>query len=255
MDRFLRVFLVLSCLMLAVQGLTVGTLNETVTRSSCGTDRACFSTPADCDPTTNSACLLVSTRSSSSGLDFELRGESSGYIAVALSVDTTAGGNDKTYICANSNGTATFFFALLNNNTLEIQNDTTSISNVSASVNSTTIQCVFAVTGLNASMSRSADNTFAVVLATGTLSSDGTPSTPTVKTVTALLDLSNPSSSNTATVTTAPNVTTDANATTAATTTTTTATTTTVSGANIGLQHSLSQALLILFGVLAISLL
>lgn len=63
---------------------------ETVTRSSCGTDRACFSTPADCDPTTNSACLLVSTRSSSSGLDFELRGESSGYIAVALSVDTTA---------------------------------------------------------------------------------------------------------------------------------------------------------------------
>lgn len=61
-----------------------------VTNSECGTSRACFTDPAGCNPETNTSCLFVSTQSSSGNLNFQLRGESAGFIAVVLSVDTTA---------------------------------------------------------------------------------------------------------------------------------------------------------------------
>lgn len=252
MDKLFSIILGLSCVMFATaQQVTVSTLNTTITNATCGTDRACISTPQSCNPATDSSCLFVSTKADGNGnLNFELRGESSGYIAVALSTDATAGGNDQTYICANNNSTALFVFALLNNSALTTQNDTTSIANVSASINQTTIQCVFDVKSLNATSRANAATTFSVVLANGTVNADGSLSNPTVRTVTAPLDLSNSSSTNTVTATVAPST----NSTNSTNVTTTTATTTTASGANISLQHSLSQAVLILLGVLAIGM-
>ncbi|XP_041925276.1 putative ferric-chelate reductase 1 isoform X1 [Alosa sapidissima] len=255
MDRLFRIFLGLCVMLAAAQAsnVTVSTLNTTVTNSTCGTRRACFSDPVSCNPATDRSCLFVSTKSDgSSNLNFELRGESNGYIAVALSTDMNAGGNDKTYICANNNSAVLFVFALLNNSALTTQSDVSSIANVSGSINQTTIQCVFNVIGLNATSRANAATTFSIVLANGTVYANGSLSNPTVRTVTAQLDLSNVTSTNTATTTVAPstNSTNASNVTT--TITTTTATTTTTSGANISLQHGLSQAVLILLGVLAI---
>jgi len=247
--------------MMAAAQVSVSTLNTTVTNSTCGTTRACFSDPASCNPATDSTCLFVSTKTNGNNLNFQLRGTSAGYISVALSTDTTAGGNDKTYICAIKNSTASFVYALLNNNVLTPQNDTSSITNVGASINQTTIQCAFDVSGLNATARANAATTFSIVLASGTVSADGTLSSPTVRTVTPQLDLSDVTSTNAVTATVAPssNTTDASNTTTTATTTTTTTTTattaaTTASGANISLQHGLSQAVLILLGVLAIGM-
>ncbi|KAG5261167.1 hypothetical protein AALO_G00300810 [Alosa alosa] len=253
MDRLFRILLGLCVMLAAAQAsnVTVSTLDTTVNNSTCGTSRACFSDPVSCNPATDRSCLFVSTKSNgSSNLNFELRGESQGYIAVALSTDMNAGGNDKTYICANINSTVLFVFALLNNNTLTTQSDVSSIANVSGSINQTTIQCVFNVFGLNATSRANAATTFSIVLANGTVYANGSLSNPTVRTVTAQLDLSNVNSTNTATTTPSTNSTNASNV----TTTTTTTTTTTASGANISLQHGLSQAVLILLGILAIGM-
>ncbi|XP_062373045.1 putative ferric-chelate reductase 1 [Sardina pilchardus] len=255
MDKLFSIFLGLSCVMFATAQVTVSTLNTTITNATCGTDRACISNPVSCNPATDSSCLFVSTKSDANGnLNFELRGNSSGYIAVALSTDSSAGGDDKTYICANNNSAPLFVFALLGaNNTLTTQNDTSSISNVSASISQSTIQCVFDVSGLNATSRANAATTFSVVLASGTVSADGTLSPATVRTVSEPLDLSNASSTNTATATVAPS-TNSTNTTNASSNATTTAATTAASGGNISLQHGLSQAVLILLGVLAIGM-
>lgn len=66
------------------------TLQNKVTRDSCKKDKACFSTPASCDPSTSNGCFFASTKGingNSDNLTFELSGESNGYIAVGLSGD------------------------------------------------------------------------------------------------------------------------------------------------------------------------
>lgn len=66
------------------------TFHDKVTRETCKKDKACFSTPASCDPSISNSCFFASTRSvngSSDNLTFELSGESNGYIAVGLSQD------------------------------------------------------------------------------------------------------------------------------------------------------------------------
>lgn len=66
------------------------TLQDKVTKDNCKKDRACFSTPANCEPSSSSSCFFVSTRGvngNSDNLTFELSGDANGYIAVGLSQD------------------------------------------------------------------------------------------------------------------------------------------------------------------------
>lgn len=66
------------------------TLQNKVTKDNCKKDRACFSTPASCDPSSSSSCIFASTRGvngNSDNLTFELSGDANGYIAVGLSPD------------------------------------------------------------------------------------------------------------------------------------------------------------------------
>ncbi len=66
------------------------TLQDKVTKDNCKKDRACFSTPASCDPSISSNCIFASTRGvngNSDNITFELSGDANGYIAVGLSPD------------------------------------------------------------------------------------------------------------------------------------------------------------------------
>lgn len=61
-----------------------------ITRDGCGTSKLCVEIPADCDPTGNSTCLFGSAESlSSTNATFELRGNSTGYIALGLTANAT----------------------------------------------------------------------------------------------------------------------------------------------------------------------
>ncbi|KAK6291828.1 hypothetical protein J4Q44_G00376130 [Coregonus suidteri] len=174
-----------------------------------------------------------SLQSSGQTFSFQLRGVSSGYIAVGLSTDSTQGGNDTTYVCANNNGIVNFFTALLDNKSLSVIN-TMAVNSVQGSVNDQIIQCTFNATVPNATVTtstRGSATTFFLMILKGNF-------TNVVKGV----DLGNPNAT----------VTNSLNANTTAGNATTTAA---PSSHAFVLQHTLSQALLILLGVLGMMML
>nr|XP_019963925.1 PREDICTED: putative ferric-chelate reductase 1 [Paralichthys olivaceus] len=129
-----------------ITNTTVGALEEPLNRTGCGTRQLCGSEPSDCDPSSSSSsCFFLGAKQKDgNNFEFALSGESSGYIATTLSFDSTAGNNDTTYVCANSNGKVSFISALLNNNVL--QNTTLPVNSVKGRVNGNKIQCTFIAT-------------------------------------------------------------------------------------------------------------
>ncbi|KAJ8372726.1 hypothetical protein AAFF_G00277340 [Aldrovandia affinis] len=169
------VAVVMGCLMLAVPGSAQN-----------GTDVS-VGTLTGCDPAVNGSCLFVSTRPATTTrtteVSFQLRGSSTGYIAVGLSTDDSAGGNDSFYICVNNVSSVIFLTAVLDNDVLTVCN--LSVSAVLGSVSGDVIQCSFTAEGLNATRLRGPATSFFVILASGTFI-NGQPGDPDIVLITSL---------------------------------------------------------------------
>ncbi|XP_015247055.1 PREDICTED: putative ferric-chelate reductase 1 isoform X2 [Cyprinodon variegatus] len=126
-----------------VTNTSVAPLQGTITRNDCGTGKLCADRPTDCDPSTGDNCFFLSAKErSSQTFDFELSGQSDGYIAAGLSTAENQAGSHRAYICANNNGSVRFFTATIDNFEL---NTTASLdsSNERGSFASGKIQCTF----------------------------------------------------------------------------------------------------------------
>ncbi|XP_016370417.1 mucin-5AC-like isoform X2 [Sinocyclocheilus rhinocerous] len=225
-----------------------GTANDKVTKDNCKKDRACFSTPANCDPSSSSSCFFASTRGvngDSDNLTFELSGDANGYIAVGLSRDKKEGDNDTVYSCANDNGVAKFIRATLNNAILTPDN-TFNPRSFRGSLSGTRIQCIFVAAGLS-SITRAANTDTFLYFFTGNYA-NGTLGSPVTRMSTnSSVDLTSTNSSDVVIIAPTTNTTT--------TTVSTTAKPATTAGSN-ALHHAASQAaLVILSGILAVLLL
>ncbi|XP_053272135.1 putative ferric-chelate reductase 1 [Pleuronectes platessa] len=222
-----------------ITNTTVIALETPVGRTGCGTQQICGSEPSDCDPSSSSSsCFFVSAKQTDGqNFEFSISGESSGYIAATVSADTTVGGNDTTYICANNNGKVKFFSALLNNDKLTVTE--LPVNSVQGRVDGNLIQCTFVAT-LDLTTTRAAATSASLSLSTGTFdSTSGSLGTPDTKFRSGVVDLSN----STATIS---NELTTTNATTTATPA--------VTGHATTFQQSLVQVLLISMGVFTMAL-
>ncbi|XP_026209385.1 putative ferric-chelate reductase 1 [Anabas testudineus] len=208
-----------------IAGIPAANLITSLSTSGCGTQQLCLSQPSSCDPSTNGSCYFVSAQQQNDPIyQFGLSGNSLGYIAVTLSLDSTLGNNDTTYICANSSGSVQFFSAFLNGTTL----NKTTVANtvVNGSVNGNKIQCTFNAT-VPTQTTKVASN-MRVAVSTGSFnSSDNSLGPVTFQFNRTVANLSNPNS----TVTEG------------------------TSNHAITLQHSLTQALLIIGVVLGLAVL
>ncbi|KAK5848264.1 hypothetical protein PBY51_005893 [Eleginops maclovinus] len=210
-----------------------------INRTDCGTGQLCADEPSACDPSTGGECFfLAAKKGRGNNFDFELSGQSDGYIAATLSLDGTLGNGDKTYVCANNNGNVRFFGAVYNNSQLTLS--PLEVNSVKGKITGRKIQCTFTAS-------------VPVPTTEQTVSQLESPAELTNQVSTAALgapkeqyksppvDLGNPN----ATVT---------NQLSTSTTTKPTTKPTTTSHA-ITIQHSLTQALLIIVGVLGLNVL
>ncbi|XP_035530876.1 putative ferric-chelate reductase 1 [Morone saxatilis] len=146
---------------------TVGTLPSSVSNSDCKTGKLCAAEPSSCNPSGARSCFFLSAKQNNGqSFDFELSGESNGYIAATLSTDSSLGGNDSTYVCANNNSAVKFIGASLDNGQLT-QTDLSG-SNVRGNISGNRIQCTFTATVSNTAV-RAAS--FAVGISTGPFNS------------------------------------------------------------------------------------
>ncbi|KAK2913235.1 hypothetical protein Q8A67_001634 [Cirrhinus molitorella] len=176
--------------------------NTVVTKDNCRKDRACFFTPASCDPSSSSSCFFASTRGvngNSDNLTFELSGDANGYIAVGLSRDNKEGDGDTIYSCVNDNGTAKFIRATLNNTVLT-PDKTFNPGSFRGTVKGTRIQCIFVAAGLSTS-TRAANTSAFLFFFTGNYT-NGTLGSPVTQMFTSSsVDLTNTNSSDVAIIT------------------------------------------------------
>ncbi|XP_073347752.1 putative ferric-chelate reductase 1 [Pagrus major] len=149
-----------------------------ITRDGCGVSKLCTETPNDCDPAGNSSCLFASldagTTMAPNGtlLSVELRGDSTGYIALGLTQNVSEG-TTALFICAQNNGSF-FFRTMSKNNTDETLTPTETITQeIRGMVNGDVIKCEFEIPNVNATMTRTTESTtFVILLGNGT--TDGT---------------------------------------------------------------------------------
>ncbi|CAL8377439.1 unnamed protein product [Boreogadus saida] len=207
-----------------------------ISSEGCTETKLCVQEPASCDPSVTTCYFVSAQQTEGLNYGFSLSGESEGYIAVALSTDSSLGGGDITYICAKNEESFEFIGASLNNSALIRKNVT--VNSVKGLINGTTIQCTFNATIPDATTRESASYSLAIL--TGTLSSTGVLGNPVARVQTQVLDLSNASSSTTSILTTVA---------------TTAVTTTTVANSGRPTHLALSQALLIILGTMGLALL
>ncbi|KAL2097166.1 hypothetical protein ACEWY4_006373 [Coilia grayii] len=231
--------------------------NVSITRTGCDTRKLCVG-EVGCDPAGNVLCTFASAQVVNATLvdvAFELFGNSTGYIALVLSTNVTQGGG-VVFVCSRDpfNISRNFFFRTASqsstggNITLTNTPRVDSITyNFNSSVNSSFHQCSFTARNLSQARRASANLEFQVSVVSGDVRADGTFDAPTATLFrsSGILDLANPTGSNTTNTTTNP------------TTTTTTAATatnmTTMSGCS-SLMHPLTQGIAILVSVLALRL-
>ncbi|KAM6919210.1 putative ferric-chelate reductase 1 [Xenentodon cancila] len=146
-----------------------------ITRTGCGITKLCVETPSKCNPAENATCLFVSVNASApnppKGVDmsFELSGNSSGYIALGLTKNTTQG-STMLFVCAKINETFQFVMMSRNNSNDLLSSDDRNVTAIRGTVVGEMIQCEFDVPGLNASSVRNtADTSFFVLLGSGTI--------------------------------------------------------------------------------------
>ncbi|XP_042370512.1 putative ferric-chelate reductase 1 [Plectropomus leopardus] len=167
---------------------TVTALMTNINRTGCGSAKLCAADPADCTPG-NAGCFLASAdQISGQNFNFELAGETEGYLAAALSTDSSLGGNDTTYVCANNNGTVKFIGAVLNNGMLTMTEQR--VNSVKGSIRGNLIQCTFAATVPNSS---TRTTRFSIGILNGTFNStSGALGNASTRFQSGILDLSNP---------------------------------------------------------------
>ena len=70
-------------------------LQVNITRDGCAVTKVCVETPDNCDPAGNASCLFGSVNASTptppngTNLTIQLRGESTGYVALGLTVNAS----------------------------------------------------------------------------------------------------------------------------------------------------------------------
>ncbi|KAG9331704.1 hypothetical protein JZ751_018408 [Albula glossodonta] len=179
------------------QNISVGELTVAITRDACGRTKLCEEIPADCNPAVAGSCFFVSASREltrrGTDLAFELRGESSGYIAMILSPDTQQG-NDDAFICAQQNGSVSFFTAIFNGSALMLSNRS-AVQDVLASVSQGVIRCTFVALDLNATTAstRQAHLNFQISLASGTFNGVNL-GTPNISLTSKILNIGNSTS-------------------------------------------------------------
>ncbi|KAJ0055553.1 hypothetical protein NL108_005396 [Boleophthalmus pectinirostris] len=167
---------------------TVTELSTNITRDQCQKEKLCAAQPDSCDPEVAGSCYFVGVKQSSGqNMDFELSGETDGYLGCTLK---PTAGDETAYLCVKTKNKLIFIGAKLVNG--KFTNQTVLVNKVRAVMNGKKIQCSFSATVPNAT-ARSADTTFEVSVVTGTYNeTTGQPSAPTTQLRTAPVDLTNP---------------------------------------------------------------
>ncbi|XP_028998947.1 putative ferric-chelate reductase 1 [Betta splendens] len=171
--------------------LPVGALTTTISKNGCGTSKLCVRSPSSCDPSTGICYFISAKLQSGQNYQLELSGNTTGYIATALSTGSSVGNGDTTYICANNSGVVQFLVASYSNGTGLTTTSTSSVSSVIGSVNGNKIQCVFNAT-LPAGITKASSSLFQVGFLTGSYN-NGTLGNATLA-FQQSADLSNPAS-------------------------------------------------------------
>ncbi|XP_069044712.1 putative ferric-chelate reductase 1 [Lepisosteus oculatus] len=165
----------------------------TISKVGCSTQKACQSSPTNCTPGVTSGCFFMSSRlveTRDQGLQFEISGQSVGYISFGLSLDNGTV-NSEVYICA-LNGTNVYVsranFTGSSMNLLPTDNINTVVGSYIGGV----ISCSFVAWNI------STTTQYYIYLANGTIGAGGSFSVPDVRFFSAdkvsLLNYSLPSS-------------------------------------------------------------
>ncbi|KAL7855393.1 hypothetical protein AOLI_G00189970 [Acnodon oligacanthus] len=249
---------------------TAAASNISISYQGCNQNKTCLSTPDKCDPAASDSCFFLSAGLplNSTNITFELSGQSSGYIAVAFSV------NSQMDIYACDGGVKLMHTTLSIGSSSSLGNLSTEAL-VTNSVNGSTIQCMFTLSGLNVLIVNNSQlNISNIFLIKGNFINEtlGTPeikfpinSTATLFTVLSSIPNSIAFGANNATTVGGNNnnnsSSSNSNNTTTTSTTTTTTTTTTNNNNNSGgsgnnaLQSTSAKAPLILIGAIVVALL
>ncbi|XP_043954319.1 putative ferric-chelate reductase 1 [Gambusia affinis] len=118
---------------------TATSVVESISRQECGSLKLCVDTPSKCDPASGDCYFLSAKKQSNQTYNFELSGQTEGYIAAALSTDANLNDSKIVYICVNHNGDVHFFTGFFNNLVPNKLNE----NKMHGSVNSSKIQCTF----------------------------------------------------------------------------------------------------------------
>ncbi|KAM4564668.1 uncharacterized protein V3H82_013755 [Fundulus diaphanus] len=171
--------------------VNVPALETEFTRKECGSTKLCADEPSSCDPTTGDNCFFLSARQQSGQtFNFELSGQSSGYIAAGVSTAASQAGRHRAYICANNNGAVRFFTGFLNNLALNTT-ETLDSSNQQGTVKNGKIRCRF--TAVLPDTSTRASAQYSLSITTGPYNaSSGQLGTPSFKVLTPLTNISDP---------------------------------------------------------------
>ncbi|XP_029309886.1 uncharacterized protein LOC115022915 [Cottoperca gobio] len=137
-----------------------------ITRDGCGDTKLCVATPDGCDPAGNTNCLFTSVTTSSQApsgteLSVELRGNSTGYIALGLTLNATEG-TTMLFICAQNNGSFLFRTRQNNNTDNELTPTERIVREIRGVVNGSVIKCEFDIPNVT-------DTTLSVLLGVGSL--------------------------------------------------------------------------------------
>ncbi|KAM9500916.1 uncharacterized protein Hap1MRO34_006774 [Clarias gariepinus] len=147
------------------------TVSLNITRNGCNSTKLCLSSESNCDPAGNSSCFFTSVRLTNQTFFFELSGTTSGYVALAL----TNNSSTIVFVCGNNNtgDSSSFFFVTASRNgTNLILANVNTVYNYAGVVtqNQSLIQCVVNTStsfSFNIS-SRSAETSYQVTILNGT---------------------------------------------------------------------------------------
>ncbi|XP_076149834.1 uncharacterized protein LOC143133825 isoform X1 [Alosa pseudoharengus] len=161
-----------------------------ITRDGCGSTKLCLG-DVGCDPAGNVLCSFISSEvvnASTSGVKFELFGNSTGYIALVLTTNVDQGGG-LVFVCSRDpfNATRNFLFRTAtqigNNGSITLTNsprveDIT--YNFNRSINGSFHQCTFTAQGLSQAINNRASGAlnFQAGLVSGKVNADGTFEAP-----------------------------------------------------------------------------
>nr|XP_015201596.1 PREDICTED: putative ferric-chelate reductase 1 [Lepisosteus oculatus] len=171
MDQRLSVALLLLGLTVLVDGQTVAApFTGNITRNGCGATKFCIETPTGCDPASGGNCLFASAArdtTSTTGISFNLQGNSSGYIAAILSTADNNSMGDA-FVCAQNASDTLFYRALYSSNgsSLSPQILNNAVGNITGTTMNNVIKCAFIVRNLTRSRALAQ---YSISLAVGSL--------------------------------------------------------------------------------------